>query len=64
MMHQHVPILPEEVDVDGRVDPVRPGIEYRGKARRQPDGTWRCLAAVGYALCIVEVRLTFDTGCW
>ena len=46
-----------EVDVDGRVCATS-GIEYIGKAHRQPDGTWRCLANVGGALCLVEVKIT------
>lgn len=47
---------PLEVDVDGRVDD-RLGIQYFGKAGLQPDGTWRCLANVGGALCVVEVSI-------
>ncbi len=31
-----------------------------GKASLIPDGTWRCLANVGGALCLVEVKLTFQ----
>lgn len=49
--------LPDEVDVDGRVDPK--GVRYVGKAKRQPDGTWRALADVGGALCLVECTVTF-----
>lgn len=49
--------LPDEVDVDGRVD--RKGVRYVGKARRQPDGTWRALADVGGALCLVECTVVF-----
>lgn len=48
---------PTEIDIDGRVDDR--GIMYIGKARLQPDGTWRVLANVGGALCLVEVSLTF-----
>jgi len=58
MMHQHVRVEPDELDVDGRVDSR--GIVFIGKAGRQPDGTWRCLANVGGALCVVEVKITFD----
>jgi len=50
-------VLTGEVDLDGYVD-LR-GVEYIGKAARQPDGTWRCLAKVGDALCIVEAKITF-----
>lgn len=49
--------LPDEVDVDGRVDSK--GVVYVGKAKRQPDGTWRALADVGGALCLVECTVTF-----
>lgn len=49
--------MPEELDVDGRVDSR--GVKFIGKAKRQPDGTWHCLADVGGALCIVEVKVTF-----
>jgi hypothetical protein len=45
-----------EIDVDGHID--EKGIRYLGKAAKQPDGTWRCLADVGGALCLVEVRIT------
>lgn len=48
--------LPDEVDVDGRVDAK--GSRFIGKARRQPDGTWRALAEVGGALCLVECTVT------
>lgn len=48
----------DEVDVDGLMD--RKGVVYIGKAKRQPDGTYRCLANVGGALCIVEVTITFQ----
>lgn len=51
-------ILSGEVDLDGHVD-LR-GVEYIGNASRQPDGTWRCLAKVGTALCVVECRITFQ----
>jgi hypothetical protein len=54
-MHQR--IEPDEVDVDGVVDAR--GVQFIGRAARQPDGTWRCLANVAGALCIVEVKVTF-----
>lgn len=47
---------PFEIDLDDHVDDK--GIRYIGKARRQSDGTWRCLANVGGALCLVEVKIT------
>lgn len=43
------------VDVDGRVDAH--GVEYIGKATMQDDGTWRVLANVEGALCLVECRV-------
>lgn len=33
------------------------GIMYLGDAIQQFDGTWRCLANVGGALCVVEVLI-------
>jgi hypothetical protein len=48
---------PESIDLEGRM--VAGGeIEYLGKATRQANGTYVCLARVGQALCAVEVRLT------
>lgn len=47
-----------EVDVDGRVDAKNDQIRFIGKARRQTDGTWRCIADVGGALCVVQVKIT------
>lgn len=52
-------MIPTEVDVDGRFD-EKSGIMYIGKATRQEDGTWRCLANVGGALCLVEVSIKWD----
>lgn len=48
--------IPDEIDVDGRVDAK--GVRFIGKAKRQPDGTWRALADVGGALCLVEVNVS------
>ena len=45
-----------EVDVDGLESK---GVRFIGKAAKQEDGTWRCLAEVGGALCLVEVTITF-----
>ena len=47
----------EEVSVEGFVDAK--GIRYIGKAAKQPDGKWICLADVGGALCRVEVTISF-----
>lgn len=44
------------VDVEGKVC-TKTGIAYLGKAYRQPDGTWRCLANVRGALCLVQINL-------
>lgn len=49
--------LPDEVDVDGRVDAK--GVRFVGKAKRQPDGTWCALADVDGALCLVECTVVF-----
>lgn len=48
------------VDVDGYLD-VTGSIRYIGRARRQEDGTWRCLADVHGALCLVEVTIRLPT---
>ena len=45
-----------EIDVDGHVDDR--GIRYLGKASKQPDGTWRCLAEIHGALYVVEIKVT------
>ena len=54
----HAPggLMPDEIDLDGKMDGK--GVVYWGKAKRQSDDIYRCLAEVGGALCIVEVRLT------
>ena len=44
------------INVDGMTDEGR-GIQYWGKATKQPDGTWQCLANVQGALCRVEVEI-------
>jgi len=52
-----------EIHIDGLVDPVT-GLRYIGKATRTFEGRWICLAAVGNALCRVEVsvRPTIHVG--
>jgi hypothetical protein len=57
-MHQRVFVEPDDLDVDGMVDAK--GVVFIGMAKRQPNGTWRCLANVGGALCVVEVKITFE----
>ena len=47
--------VPDVVDLEGRIDDN--GIEYLGKARLQPDGTYHVLANVRGALAMVEVTL-------
>lgn len=45
----------KELDVD-KVE-VKEGIILIGKATRQPDGTWRCLANVFGCLAVVELSI-------
>jgi hypothetical protein len=47
-----------EINVDGMHDAK--GVRFLGKATLMGDGTWRCLADVGGALCRVEVKITFQ----
>lgn len=55
---QCVPVLPDEVVVDGLVDSKGEfTIEYWGVARRQPDGKYRCYANISGVLCAVEVGI-------
>ena len=51
---------PRRVDVDKVLDCKRDYIQYIGEATQMFDGTWRCLANVGGALCVVEVSITFE----
>ena len=55
---------PRILRVEGYTDAN--GIRFLGDAEQQFDGTWRCLANVGGALCLVEVRVSFqgDDGSW
>lgn len=46
------------LDVEGRE--VKPGLVLMGTATKMQDGTWRCLANVGGALCLVEVSINFE----
>ncbi len=46
-----------ELDVDRQLDETKQ-VMYIGKAKRVADGTWRCLAAVYGALCVVEVQVS------
>jgi hypothetical protein len=45
----------QKIVYDGKVEVV-----LLGKARRQDDGTWRCLANYCGALVIMEVKVKFD----
>ena len=56
------PLRRLEFDLDGHFDPKREGIRYLGKATRFTDDTWRVLADVYGALCVVEVKLRLDFG--
>lgn len=51
---------PPLINLDGLVD--RRGFKYVGRATMQFDGTWRCLADVCGALCLVEVVIKFDVS--
>lgn len=46
---------PPQINVDGLVD--RRGVQFIGLATQMFDGTWRCLANVGGAFCLVEVSI-------
>jgi hypothetical protein len=51
-----------EVDLRGYV--CKRGVRYLGKAKRDDlTGLYRCLAVVAGALCIVEVKITFEPVC-
>lgn len=60
--HQETPkqlefqLYTDTADLDGHVDAR--GIKYIGKARKQNNGLWHCLAEIGGALCMIEVKLT------
>lgn len=49
---------PPRLDVDKMWDEKKE-IMYIGKATLQYDGTWRCLANVYGALCLIEVKVRF-----
>lgn len=48
--------LAGELEVDGIVTPS--GAKLWGVAKKQEDGTWRCLAEVGGTLCSVEISIS------
>jgi hypothetical protein len=52
--------LPPEVDLDGVFDEAT-GVEYIGKALRQPSGKYVCLAKICQSLVRVEVSIA-STG--
>ena len=58
MKQLELQLYTDEVDVEGRHDRSRPNVQYIGKARKQNNGLWTCLANVGGALCLVEVKIT------
>jgi hypothetical protein len=49
---------PETVDVDGIEDR---GIQYWGKATKQPNGKWHAYANINGNLCVVECSITLTT---
>lgn len=55
MTQLELPRTGRRVDLDGHVDAK--GVRYIGEAFEQWDGSWRCLADVGGALCIAEVSI-------
>lgn len=48
---------PPEIDLEGYTD-ERNNVTYIGTATHMGGGTYRCLARVGNALCVVEARVT------
>lgn len=61
--------FPHEVDLDGLYDNKYNGtdeklayIKYIGKGTLQPNGLFKVLAQVNNAMCIVEVKLTFQSN--
>lgn len=50
--------LPETIDMEG-MSPSE-GVTCMGVATRLSESSYRCMANVGGALCIIEVRLTQD----
>lgn len=50
----------KEINVDKMVDSR--GVEFIGFASEMSDGSWRALANVGGAFCIVEVKVTIGPG--
>jgi hypothetical protein len=53
---------PIQIDIDKYLDEDLQ-IEYLGKATKQLDGSWRCLANVGGKLCLVEVKIKENIKC-
>lgn len=54
-----LPFLGREIDVDGHIDARKDGIKFIGKAVHVFDNTYRCLAEVAGAVCVVEVSVTW-----
>ncbi len=52
-----LPFYGKTLDVDGRLD-LDGLVTYYGKATHVFDRTYRCLARVGDALCIVEIEVS------
>lgn len=53
-----LPFYGNHLDIDGLQDAKREDVRYIGKATHVFDGTFRCLAIVCGALCIVEATIT------
>ncbi len=54
-----LPFNPAIIDLDGIEDPKYKGqVRYIGKASLIFDNSYRCLANVGGALCVVEATIT------
>lgn len=56
MVEVTAPADATEINLDGVVDETT-GVRYLGKATRDFDGYWLCLADVGGSLCVVEVTV-------
>ena len=51
---------PEQCDVDGMCDSRSQHITFIGRATKDENGKWMCLAKIDGMLCVVEAKITFD----